>query len=285
MILSFHPCFGADHHIVLADRHLKSEEIALIAQARAIILPQARPEEIYTACTGSGAVLFPNYDHRFAYPGKAGQSLLFEKLGCPHPATRRWPSVRALEEAHPGLASYPHAPPFVIKADRGHEGEGVYIAEDRNSFLVAVEHLARKEGSGWKGFVTQEYVPSGGNVLRAVILGRRIVTYWKRPARPDAWVTTISRGAMIDYQWRPELQAKGARAARRLAAATGIDLAAIDFVCPEAAPDPEPLFLEINYYFGRRGLGGSERYYAMVHEAIREWLSRAGLDPDAVWLL
>jgi ribosomal protein S6--L-glutamate ligase len=52
-----------------------------------------------------------------------------------------------------------------------------------------------------------------------------------------------------------------------------------------AEDDPEPLFLEINYYFGRRGLGGSERYYSMVHQAIREWLSRAGLDPDAVSLL
>jgi len=285
MIVSFHPCFGADHHIVVADRHLNADEIELIAQAQAVILPQARPEEIFAACTGSGALLFPNYGHRFAYPGKMGQSLLFEKLGCPHPATRRWPSVRALDEAHPGLATFPHALPFVVKSDRGHEGEGVYIAEDRSSLAGVLECLARKEASGWKGFVTQEYVRCGGNVLRAVIIGRRVVTYWKRPEGPGPRITTISRGAAIDHEWLPELQAKGEGEAFRLAALTGIDLAAVDFVFSMAEDNPEPLFLEINYYFGRRGLGGSERYYAMVHEAIRDWLSRSGLDPDTVTLL
>ena len=38
-----------------------------------------------------------------------------------------------------------------------------------------------------------------------------------------------------------------------------------------------PLFLEINYYFGRRGLGGSERYYALLVSEIIKWIKSLGL--------
>ena len=59
----------------------------------------------------------------------------------------------------------------------------------------------------------------------------------------------------------------------------------MDFVFPISEKDPEPLFLEINYYFGRRGLGGSENYYQLLHQAIRDWLEEEGLDPEAVRLV
>ena len=32
------------------------------------------------------------------------------------------------------------------------------------------------------------------------------------------------------------------------------------------------MLLEINYFFGRKGLGGSEAYYKILHEEIRTWL-------------
>ena len=69
-----------------------------------------------------------------------------------------------------------------------------------------------------------------------------------------------------------------------MSAKTGINLAAVDFIFSFSEKDPEPLFLEINYYFGRRGIGGSERYYQLLYEAVRGWLAEAGLDPDAVRL-
>ncbi|MCP4598916.1 hypothetical protein, partial [Neptuniibacter sp.] len=152
-------------------------------------------------------------------------------------------------------------------------------------FSAALDFLTRREDSGLAGFVTQAYVPSGGNILRAVIIGKKVIAYWKRPEEPGQVITTISKGAIIDHQWRPDLQEKGRAAAQSLAAKTGIDLAAVDFVFPLSEKDPEPLFLEINYYFGRRGLGGSEKYYQLLYQAIRQWLEASGLDPEAVRLV
>jgi ribosomal protein S6--L-glutamate ligase len=41
----------------------------------------------------------------------------------------------------------------------------------------------------------------------------------------------------------------------------------------DPAADPQtPLFIEINYYFGRTGLGGSEAYYRILMEEIRNWI-------------
>ena len=40
----------------------------------------------------------------------------------------------------------------------------------------------------------------------------------------------------------------------------------------------KPLFLEINYWFGRRFFGSSEAYYAELKTAVKRWL--ATFDPD-----
>jgi ribosomal protein S6--L-glutamate ligase len=285
MILSFHPCFDADVHVVLGSRSLNAGDLDLINRADAIILPQGRPKDLFKACLNSGAHLFPNYEMRFEYPGKIGQSLLFENLGCSCPETLRWPEVRQYRKTYPNIENIPHELPFLIKDDQSHEAEGVFFVEDRQSLSSALDFLNRRERSGFLGFVTQAYVPSGGNVLRAVIIGRNIITYWKRPAEPGQIITTISKGATIDHLWRPDLQAKGRAECRSLAGKTGIDLAAVDFVFSFSKKDPEPFFLEINYYFGRRGLGGSEKYYQLFHQAIRDWMEEVGLDPEAVKLI
>ncbi|MDQ1334713.1 MAG: hypothetical protein QG552_1663, partial [Thermodesulfobacteriota bacterium] len=141
------------------------------------------------------------------------------------------------------------------------------------------------ERSSIQGFVTQDYIPCEGNVLRAIIIGKRILTYWKRPDEPGQKITTISRGAIIDAEWQPDLQKKGRASARKLMEKTGVNLAAIDFVFPSADQDPGPLFLEINYYFGRRGLGGTENYYRLLYEAIQNWLAEIGIDPQTVKLM
>lgn len=285
MILSFHPCFDADFNVVLGSRRLNGEDFDLIEQAEAVIMPQGRPQDIYEACSRTDLRLFPNYDVRFRYPGKIGQSLLFEDLGLSHPETRRWSTVEEFKEAHPGNEALPHALPFLIKDDKSHEADAVFFVEDRGVLNGALDFLSRRERSGLPGFVTQAYIPSEGNVLRAVIIGKKIITYWKRPKEPGQIITTISRGALVDREWRPDLQEKGNAAARVLAGKTGIDLAAVDFVFAMAKKEPEPFFLEINYYFGRRGLGGSENYYQLLYEAVRDWLREEGLDPDAVKLV
>ncbi len=285
MLLSFHPCFDTDVQIILGDRRLDSTIRKSIQQATAIILPQACTQDLYNICANSTAHMFPNYYARIKYPGKIGQSHMFRELDLPHPETFSWEMVGEFKNAHPDLKTLSLEIPFLIKEDRRHEAEGVFLIENEKALNEALDNLAIRERSGLKGFVTQEYIPCGGNVLRTVVIGKRIITYWKRPGKPGQEITTISTGAIIDHDWQPDLQEKGKVQALLLSHKTGINLAAIDFVFSLAAKDPKPLFLEINYYFGRRGLGGTENYYRLLYEAVQDWLSEIGLDPESVSLI
>jgi ribosomal protein S6--L-glutamate ligase len=282
MILSFHPVIVADVQIILGDRLLSDADLAAIRRAEAIILPQSCPRDLYRVCRDSSALVFPNYDRRYDYEGKVGQSRLFEEMGWPHPPTIRWPSVKEFMEEHGWEGNLPHSIPFFVKRDKGHEGEGVYLIRGFSDLESGLEDIRRK---GDPGFISQDSVPCGGNVLRAVIMGKRSYTYWKRPSSPEKLITTISSGSVIDESWRPDLQEKGALQAEKISRDAGINLAAIDFVFPLGDPFPQPLILEINYYFGRRGLGGSLRYYRLLMDAVREWLEGNGIDPDRVWLV
>ena len=230
MILSFHPCFLGDTLVILGDGALDSHDLRHIQAAEIILLPQHCTSVLYEACKNSSAQIFPNYDARFRYPGKTGQNILFKKHKCPHPETRRWASIRAFEEAHEGEGDLPHPMPFLIKGDQAHEAEGIYVITDRSVLKRALEDLGRLEKLGSAGFISQQLIPTEGNVLRTVIIGNRTITYWKRAKEPGQTITTISRGAEIDRAWRSDLQKKGEIEAKRLAAETAIDLAAIDFI-------------------------------------------------------
>lgn len=285
MILSFHPCFLGDTLVILGDGILDSHDLRHIHAAELIILPQYCTLALYEACKSSSAQLFPNYDARFEYPGKIGQSLLFKKYKCPHPETMRWPSVTAFREAYQAERDFPHRIPFLIKGNETHEGERIYTITDRRALESSLKDLELLDNWESSGFISQELISTEGNVLRVVIVGSRLITYWKRAQRPGQMITTISRGAKIDREWRFELQEKGRIEAEGLVAATGMNLAAIDFVFDLTQPDPQPLFLEINYVFGRRGLGGSMRFYQLLSHALQEWLTEKGLDPQSVALL
>jgi ribosomal protein S6--L-glutamate ligase len=282
MILSFHPCFVADCQVILGDRKLSADDRRLIRAADAIILPQTCSFLLYKICKNSEAHVFPDYDLRFRYPGKVGQSLLFEKLKIFHPATKRWPSVKKFRALLKQRGAPPHQMPFFLKADKSHEGEGVYVVDHQVGLDSALRSL---ENAGPEGFISQEAIPCKGNVLRAVVLHKKIMAYWKRPGRPNEVITTISQGSRVDKVWKPELQEKGRAQAQWIAEKTGINLAAFDFVFDLGNPDPQPLILEINYYFGRRGLGGSLKYYRLLLKAIREWLKENGSDAGLIKLV
>jgi ribosomal protein S6--L-glutamate ligase len=254
-------------------------------RAKAIILPQSCSYDLYRACLTFSAHIFPDYGNRFRYPGKTGQVRLFKTFGLSHPRSFVWSSVASFRAFKKGATHLPHEMPYLIKADIGHEGEGVFIVENRDTLEASLNRLSLKENSGQKGFITQDLVRSEGNVLRAVIVGHRIFTYWKRPVKSGELITTLGRGARIDKAWRRDLQDKTRREVSSLSKAAGINLAAVDFVFSLSEPEPPPLFLEINYYFGRRGLGGSEQYYDILKKSIQEWLREKGLDTKAVTLV
>jgi len=280
MILSFHPCITADHQVILGSRAPDPGDGLLAARAEAVLLPQTCPKRLYRLCRDGGARCFPCYDLRFSHPGKSGQARLFHERGVPHPQTCIWDSPGALEQAARNGA-LPHDPPFLLKTDADHEGRGIFRVERAEALETALSDLKRR-GCEEEPVLTQELVPNGGNVLRAVILGHAVRTYWKRSTEGDAAPVTVSRGARIDASWREDLQERGKELAREIHRDLGIDLAAVDMVFDMERRDPDPRVLEINYAFGRRGLGGSEAYYRLLFEAVCDWLEENGLDSSRV---
>jgi ribosomal protein S6--L-glutamate ligase len=55
---------------------------------------------------------------------------------------------------------------------------------------------------------------------------------------------------------------------------TKINLAGFDFLFSPLSP--KAYFIEINYFFGRRGLGGSEKFYQILIKEINQWLKSVG---------
>jgi ribosomal protein S6--L-glutamate ligase len=280
MIVSFHPCITADRQVILGSRVPDEGDGALAARADAVLLPQTCPERLYRLCREGGARCFPSYDLRFAFPGKTGQARLFRERGLPHPETRVWDAAGAIEGAARS-GPLPHKPPFLLKTDADHEGRGVFRVEDAEGLEGVLEDL-RRRGRDREPLLTQELVPGGENVLRAVILGHRVRTYWKRSA--GSIPAAVSRGASIDTRWRPDLQARGRALALEIRRGLGINLAAVDMVFHRERPSG-PRLLEINYAFGRRGLGGSQTFYLLLFEAVRDWLEEHGLEPSGVGLV
>ncbi len=273
MILSFHPCIRADIQIILGDRLPNKEELRLIRDAKAIILPQGCSEELFYICSGSKACLFPEYGIRFRYPGKVGQIRLFEEFNLPHPCSICWNN---LEDLIKNWDSLSHKLPFILKEDKKHEGAGVYIVKDIGDIWRISDRLGSSDP-----LITQELIECGGNALRVIIMGNKLFSFWKRPSRPRQLITSISTNAMIDYHWMPHLQDRGRKLARQLVLATGINLAAVDMIFQ----DNSPLLLEINYYFGRRGIGGTERYYQLLYGSIKDWLRSKDINPNSVELI
>jgi ribosomal protein S6--L-glutamate ligase len=58
---------------------------------------------------------------------------------------------------------------------------------------------------------------------------------------------------------------------------SGTNLAGFDLLFDRRDKTREPLFLEINYYFGRRGLGGSFHFYQLFGRSAERWLASKGV--------
>jgi len=275
MILSFHPNIVAHKNILCAGRLPNEDDRAAICEAEAVILSQGCSETLYRMCREHCPHVFPNYDARFDFPGKLGQASLFEKVGVPFPRTYPFGRVSAYRERKDQGGPLPF--PCVFKFDWGGEGDGVVLLKTAEALEEAIKRAHGAERGGQKGFLLQAYVPCRGRSLRVVVMEDRLFNYWRRQGDESAFLTNVKAGATIDHESDPQLQEAGKGAVRDFCAKTGINLAGFDLLFPDHDKAPEPLFLEINYFFGRQGLGGSVKYYPLVDEAVGRWLEKLGL--------
>lgn len=273
MIVSYHPLFEADRNIICAGRLPNPEDLAAIRSAKAVVLGQGCYRSLYEMARANCPNVFPNYDVRFRYPGKLGQIKLFRELDIKHPATEIFTGVAAFQNKY-GLKLYclPWNNPVVIKLDWGGEGETVYLIESDRDLQRFLNQTAVFEKSGQTGFLLQEYIPSDGKSLRVAAIGRRLISYWRVQPDTHNFHSSLRAGALIAPDEQPVLQRKAEAVIQTVCQKTEINLAGFDVIFSKDAEDPAPLLLEINYFFGRKGLGGSDAYYGILKTEIQAWL-------------
>ena len=272
MIVSFHPCFGADKYIICAGRKPDDNDLAAIKAADAVILPQGCILPLYEMARSNCNNFFPNYEAKFKYPGKIGQIHLFQETDVLHPKSETFEKVDSLPE------KLPFDFPFVFKFDWGGEGYGVFLITSPEEFKDAIQKTLNFERAGHMGFLLQEYIPSQGRSLRVVVIGQKFISYWRVQKNTEEFYSNMARGACLDFDSDPDLQEAAVKSAKHLCKMTGINLAGFDFLFSSEAVIKEPFFLEINYYFGRRGLGGSEKYYQLLESEIQKWIASLDLN-------
>jgi ribosomal protein S6--L-glutamate ligase len=275
MILSFHPIFNADQNIICAGRKPTPDDRSAIQAADAVILPQGCVQSLYRMARRNCARVFPNYDVRFDYPGKIGQLRLFYENKVNYPASEIFDSVDSFKARYnDALITLPFSLPLVFKFNWGGEGESVFLIHTGEQLQQAIQMAVAFEGTDQMGFIIQEFIPNHNRTLRVVVIGQKRISYWRVQKNRDRFQASLAKGASIDTEADPELQAVAVSETNAFCKKTNIELAGFDFIFSE---DKDPLFLEINYFFGRRGLGGSEKYYQMLVAEITNWLNRQGL--------
>lgn len=271
MILSFHPIFEGDRNIICAGREPDDSDLCAIRNADAVIVHQGCSEALYRMARGNCPHVFPNLDVRFDYPGKNGQITLYRQLGIAHPQTRIYSSLSAFRRD-----PAPIDLPAVVKLNWGGQGDTVFKVTSRRELEAALDRIAAFESSGHGGFLIQRYISCGQRSLRVVVIGERIQSYWRLQQVSGQFGTSVAGGATIDHGADPQCQAAARFVVKGFCEHTGLQLAGFDFIFNDGGRPRgagEPLMLEINYYFGRSGLGGSEAYYRMFRQAVHKWLA------------
>lgn len=275
MILSFHPLIPADKNILCAGRNPDKQDLQAIKNAHVIILPQGCSKKLYEMAQNSCRHVFPNYDMRFCYPGKLAQIQLFQIMGISHPKTICFENLKAFFSRYKiSEKDLPLAFPFVFKFDWGGEGDMVFLIRSLSDFSLVIAKAQRYEISGQKGFLIQEYITSDAKSLRTVVVGNNLYSYWRIQKDPNTFKTGVVSGASIDYLSDPELRQAAERFIKPFLRKTKINLAGIDIIFSSLSKNP--YILEINYFFGRRGLGGSEAFYKILIKEINQWLASLG---------
>jgi len=264
-----HPVITGD--VFYWDRGVWDRElVGAIQKAGAVILPQTVDKELYALCIRMNRHVFPNYDLRFQWEGKVGDTLAFWAYEVRHPYTLVFPRVETLLGEHQAMEHrLPELPPypFVLKGTRGGEGRQVWLVDSETTLTEKLQILLQFELQGRSGFVIQEYIGARERDLRVVVIGGLLFSYWRTS---QGFLHNVARGGAIDATSDQDLQAAGREKVGQFCRRSGINLAAFDLIFPPGEEDP--YFLEINYTFGRSGLGGSEKFYGLLRDAVDRWL-------------
>lgn len=115
----------------------------------------------------------------------------------------------------------------------------------------------------------QEWVHNQGMDLRVVIVGELTESYFR--IGNGGFYNNVAQGGRIDHDIFPDKQILGRKMSRTLVQAAGIDVAGLDIMFSAHSP---PLFIEINFLFGRKGIGGRLGYDRLFWQAVQTWMQK-----------
>lgn len=149
--------------------------------------------------------------------------------------------------------------PVVIKVPSGTHGKGVMIAdsvESASSMLDALSMLKQQ-------FILQEFIPTDGKDIRAIVVGDEVVAAMQRQAERGEARANIHAGGL---GFKIELDMQTKKIAVETAKALGADVCAVDILPGTKGP----LVLEVNASPGLQGITSATKIN--VAEKIAKFL-------------
>lgn len=258
--VSFHPGIPLEVNLPVFSPVEDPEVQSLLRSAAGVLLPSYVTPARYRAITRCCRSWFPRLDTRFTCCGKTAQIRLFRDHGVRHPESALFNDAAELRDfiAH---GDPPGGYPCVLKGDTGGGGSTVFPVRNGQEVLRCLDRLPSDQP-----MLLQKWVNHGGRDLRVVVYGRQAVSYFR--VGDGRFYNNVCRGGRLDPEGRPDLQRKGIEAVRAFCDAVSIDVAGFDLMFPDAGP---PVFIEINFHFGRKGLGGNPGHRRYWARAVQEW--------------
>ncbi|WP_051564440.1 ATP-grasp domain-containing protein [Desulfovermiculus halophilus] len=232
----------------------------LLHNAAGVLMPKYFSPIRYRQIQDLAPNHFPRLGPRYLYRGKASQIRLFRQLELPHPRTRIYDTpAQALHACRRNGLPFT---PCVLKGDKGGGGSAVFPVSSLADLDPCLCSLPSQEP-----VLLQEWVDNEGMDLRVVIIGEMTESYFRMGH--GQFYNNVAKGGRIDHHIRPDKQDLGRRMGRHLCTKAGIDVAGLDLMFPPSGP---PLFIEINFLFGRKGIGGRTGYDRLFHQAVQSWM-------------
>lgn len=149
--------------------------------------------------------------------------------------------------------------PVILKIPGGTHGKGVMIAESPENAKSMMDVLTMLKQT----FLVQEYIETGGQDIRAIVVGDKVVAAMKRKAKTGEMRANIHAGGKGESAVLGAAEAKTAIAAAKACKA---EICAVDILPSSKGP----LVLEINLSPGLQGITGATKIN--VAEKIADFL-------------
>jgi ribosomal protein S6--L-glutamate ligase len=229
------------YHDLVADRNASAEELGLDA-----VVPR-----IGASYTFYGTALVRQFEMMGVFAANESQAITRsrDKLRAQQLLARAGVDLPATTFAHDarhalGLIDRVGGHPVIIKLLEGTQGKGVVLAETRKAAESVIGAFRQLDAN----ILVQEFIKeAGGDDLRAIVIGGKVVAAMERHAAPGEFRANLHRGGTAE---KARLTPTERRAAVKAAKALGLDVAGVDMLRSNRGP----LVLEVNSSPGLEGI-------------------------------